>query len=64
VRKQKGKGQSKFTDRDWGLVMHIFKGQKKSAADALDFFSKLAAQLDQIGETSLADGIDDFLETV
>lgn len=59
VRKQKGKRQSKFTDRDWGLVQHIFKSQK----NASEFMTILNA-LDQIGEFELSESFDNILENI
>lgn len=62
VRKQKDKKQSKFTDRDWGLVQHIFKAQKKASLS--ESLKTAANALDAIGEFALADTIDDILENV
>jgi hypothetical protein len=59
VRKQKGKRQSKFTDRDWGLVQHIFKNQK-SASELMIIVNAL----DQIGEFELSESFDSILENI
>jgi hypothetical protein len=62
VRKHKGKKQSRFTDRDWGLVQHIFKAQKK--ADMVSSLRTIASALDSVGEFSMADEFDDILENI
>jgi len=65
VRKQKGKKQSKFTDRDWGLTQFIFKKMKKAELhERVLTLVKTANALDAIGEIAVADSIDDILESI
>ncbi len=59
VKRQTGKKYSEFSDRDWATVQHIYKN--KTAAE-VQSFTKLASELDQIGEFELATLIDNFTE--
>ncbi len=59
VKRQTGKKYSDFTHRDWGLVQHIYK--QKIASD-IKSLTKLASDLDLLGEFELATLIDNLTE--